>query len=503
MILEQGKAGANIPESRPGHLALAPVFCDHMILQRELPIRLWGWAAPGEDLVVSLGAGEARTRADINGRWEVVMEPFVCSEPLTLGVEGENERVEVRDILLGEVWLCAGQSNMEFLLRDEVGGQATVAAATDPAIRHITVPRALAHCPLTEFDATWEVCSPESAGRLSAVGYHFASRLQRALGCPVGLIVNAYGGSVAESWVREECLENDHELSPILRTWERFVNTYPEDPEARNLIAQANFESLIEEAKIPPPWGLEPKGPDHFHRPSVLYNAMVHPLIPLPMRGVLWYQGEANADRAHQYRKLLPALIADWRSQWNLSDLWFLLVQLPNFDAPWLKRDVFAEMREAQAVVARETPHTEIACAVDLGIANEIHPPEKSRIGDRLARLALAKAYGRDTAFSGPVFRSWNPATGEIFFDHAAGLRAEGCEPLGFVAAGEDRQFVPVRAVVDGERIRIEGNPVAVRYAWANNPSGNLFNREGLPALPFRTDSWPGVTFKSYEPEPY
>lgn len=505
MLLERKKAHCHVP---PGirdwnHLELAPVFSDHMVVQRDLPVRVWGRASPGEALTVSLGPRESRCRADAGGHWEAVIEPFSSSAPLTLTVEGDDELVEVRDVLLGEVWLCAGQSNMEFVLQDEDGGDAIVRSATHPAIRHLTIPRAQATIPLADFRARWEVCSPETAGKLSAVGYHFGLRLQRALGCPVGLIVNAHGGSVAESWVRETCLEDDPALSPILRTWERFIENYPDDPGARESIAQARFLALMRAGKIPPPWGLEPKGPAHFHRPAVLFNAMVNPLIPLSMRGVLWYQGEANAGRAHQYRKLLPALIADWRKRWNLPDLWFHLVQLPNFDAPWLAADAFAEMREAQAIVARESAFASIACTVDLGDQHEIHPAKKSGIGDRLARLALAKTYGLDIPFSGPALRSWDPATGAITFDHAGGLFAAGGEPRGFVAAGEDRRFVPVRAVMDGERVLVPGNHAAVRYAWANNPSGNLFNREGLPAFPFRTDSWPGTTCHAYEPEPY
>jgi len=487
-------------------LSIAPVFSDHMVLQRESPIPIWGTAGPGEDVRITLGSMEKRTRSGHDGKWSVTFDPVFSDEPLAIKVESPGGRIEIRDVLMGEVWLCSGQSNMEFVLAQDKEAGKFVAGATDPLIRHLSVPRVVSHHPLPTFDARWKVCTPETAGGFSAVGYHCATGLRKKLGVPVGLVTSAYGGASGESWLRTDCLEGDPVLSPILRAWERFVRDYPEDPEVRKAVAEANAARMVAEGKTPPPWPMEPLGPDHFNRPGLLFNSMIHPLVPFPFRGVLWYQGEGNSSRAQQYRRLLPALIADWRRLWNRPDLWFLLVQLPNFDAPWLERDVFAEMREAQAVVARDTPGTGMVCTIDLGESEEIHPPRKAPVGERLSRLALSRVYGQTVPCSGPVFRSMEVRKDGILirFDHAEGLHATGAEPLGFSIAGRDRKFVPARAVIEGECVRAGsgevGEPVAVRYAWSNDPRVNMYNKAGFPAHPFRTDEWPGVTDGCFDP---
>lgn len=477
-----------------------------MVLQRESPIPVWGTAGPGEEIRVSLGSLEKRTRAGGDGKWSVMFDPVSSDEPLAIGVDGPAGRIEIRDVLMGEVWLCSGQSNMEFVLAQDKEAEKFLAAANDPCIRHLSVPRAVSHHPLSAFEARWKVCTPENAGEFSAVGYHCATGLRKELGVPVGLVTSAYGGASGESWLRTGCLENDPALAPILRAWERFVRDYPDDPEERKVVAAASAARMVAEGRTPPPWPLEPLGPDHFNRPGVLFNAMIHPLVPFPFRGVLWYQGEGNSSRAHQYRRLLPALVADWRRLWNRPDLWFLLVQLPNFDAPWLEPDIFAEMREAQAVVARETPGTGMVCTIDLGESEEIHPPRKAPVGERLSKLALSRVYGHAIPCSGPVFRSMEVLKDgiRVHFDHAEGLHATGPEPLGFALAGRDRKFFPARAVIEGESVRAGsgevGEPVAVRYAWSNDPRVNLYNRDGLPVHPFRSDAWPGVTAGRVDP---
>ncbi len=490
-----------------GTLAFAPVFSDHMILQRDAEIPVWGSAAPGEKIVVTLGPLQRNTRADDEGRWLVEFEAITNRGPLVIAAEGEHGVIEIHDVLVGEVWLCGGQSNMEFLLENEENAGLTMAGASHPTIRHLSIPPAVSNRPQKFFDARWEVCSPASCGKFSAAGYHFGTRLKESLDVPVGLITSAYGGSVAESWMRGECMTPDADLAPILRAWERIARDHRDDPEARSCIAMANLERILKEGKVPPPWGVEPKGPDHFHRPSSLYHAMIHPLHPFPLRGVLWYQGESNSLRAFQYRKLLSALIADWRRLWKNPDLWFLIVQLPNFDAPWLSRDAFARMRESQAWVAETTQHTGIVCTVDLGDAAEIHPPRKAGVGERLANAASALVYGQEAEWAGPVFRSMVAGDNDIrlFFDHASGLHARWGEVRGFSVAGADRFFVPARAEIDGDSVRIYSprHPVAVRYSWANNPDGNLYNAAGLPAFPFRTDAWPHEEDSVHEPEAF
>lgn len=487
------------------HRLLASVFSDHMVLQRDANIPIWGMGKPKETLIVSIGSFMKKCTAGEDGNWSVVFDPIASQEALVIRVESTDSVVEIHDVLMGDVWLCSGQSNMAFTLRNEEGSADFIATSKRYKLRHLSIPTSVAHKPMVEFDGEWHVSDPATAGDFSAVAYHFGVYLQENLDIPIGLITSAYGGSTAEAWIRAECLETDPELTRILRGWEKFVKEYSDDPVERQAIAKKNAEKLIAQGIVPPPWELEPKGPNHFHRPGLLFNAMIHPLLPFPIRGVLWYQGEANNARAAQYPKLLTTLIQDWRRLWNAPDLWFFLMQLPQFDAPWLLADGFTEVREAQAQVASQDAHAEIVCTVDLGDAEEIHPVRKKEISVRAAKAALANTYHQNIIFSGPRFRSIQIEKNDIriFFNHAEGLHFVGKELTGFSIAGEDRCFTPARAVLENDSVLIEheGNAVAVRYAWANAPQGNLQNQAGLPAFPFRTDDWPKVTAGNYEPE--
>lgn len=477
-------------------LTLAGVFSDHMVLQHGVVLPVWGTGIPGEALTIRVGEATKCTFVQPDGSWRVCFDPLSACQSLSICVESPHRRVECRNILTGEVWICSGQSNMEFLLKDEEGADFFVARANHPSIRKLCVPRATALVPQTGLPATWEICRPERAGNFSAVAYHFAARLHRALQIPVGLITNAYGGSSAEAWLPGDRLSTDPDLSPILETWAEYLRNYHSDPRRRELVAEENRAKLVAAGIHPPPWPLEPKGPESFHRPSVLFNAMVHPLVPFPVKGVLWYQGEANFTRAHRYARLLSALISGWREQWQNPELWFLIVQLPKFNAHWLGTDTFAELREAQMLAAKANSRTAITCNLDLGDPGDIHPPRKQEVGDRLAKIALGKVYHKNLGSLAPEFRSRSVASGiiRLDFDHARGLHALDGTPRGFTTAGPDKHFTPARAEIHGESILLEANPAtthSIRYAWANAPDANVYNEHNLPLFPFRTDDWP------------
>lgn len=479
-------------------LRLADIFSDNMVLQQGVPIPVWGRGAPGEKVTVLLGESQRSTAVSPDGSWTVRFDPMDAGCELAMGVESTTRRVEVNSILTGEVWICSGQSNMEFPLRNEEQAVLHIAHADHPRIRNLSVPRSTALEPRFEMHGSWMACSPATAGGFSAVAYHFATNLQSGLQTPVGLITSAYGGSSAEAWIPASSLGDTPNLAAILATWEKHLREYPGNSRQREQVAEANRAKLAAAGIPHPPWPLEPKGPSSFHRPSVLFNAMVHPLIPFPARGVLWYQGEANFTRANSYRKLLTALIGSWRQEWKNPDLWFLIAQLPVFGADWIGRDTFAEIREAQMLAAGSSPRTAISCNIDLGDPGDIHPRRKQELGERLAKLALGRVYGKPAGCFAPEFRTLHAHRGKIRleFDHAYGLHAIGSTPLGFMIAGADKHFIQANAAIDGQSIDIDANfetTRSVRYAWSNAPTANVYNGDHLPLFPFRTDDWPFV----------
>ncbi|MAF64456.1 MAG: sialate O-acetylesterase [Planctomycetes bacterium] len=449
--------------SASADVTLAGVFADHMVLQCDRPCPVWGTAQPGERLRVQCGGRSAETVADAEGRWRVNLPPLAAgNEPLELVVEGD-ERVVVRDVLAGEVWLCSGQSNMVWRNESSARAEQELAAADFPRLRMFTFARTQADGPTAACHGEWAICSPQTAGKFSAVAYHFGRELHETLERPVGLVVSAWGGTVAEAWTRTGALEEVTELAYLAR---------------------------------------EGNGRKAQNRPGVLYNGMIRPLIPFSFSGVIWYQGEANVSRAWEYRTLFSTLIRNWREDWGV-ELPFYFVQLAPFRYHARGRvapEACAELREAQAV-ALGLPRTGMAVTMDIGNPDDIHPRNKRDVGRRLALWALARDYGREVECSGPVFRSLTISGDAIrlTFEHAAGLRTRDGEAPGvFEVAGMDRVFHPARARIEGEAIVVRyaevALPVAVRYAWRDDAQPNLENGAGLPASPFRTDDWPGVT---------
>ena len=631
---------------------LPRIFSDHMVLQRDQPIPVFGSAEPGGEVVVMLGEARATATVDDEGRWQAELPAMEAGGPYELVVAGADT-LRFTDVLVGEVWVASGQSNMEWRLDQTNQGEAAIASADRPRMRLFDVAHDVSAAPRSDVREAegWTAATPETVPAFSAVAYYFGRMLEDSLGVPIGLVSTNWGGTRAEAWTSREGLEKlsvfqeqieqleaesggdpnasfdslyarmnaDYQAQlrdldagytdgtswadPDVKTsgwasmalptaweaagldgldgvvWFRKDVTLPSDwagedltlhlgpvddmdstwvngklvgstgtweteraypvptsvtKSGLNTIAvrvtdtggeggfRGETDSLRLErgdgATLPlaEPWhyqvGLDlrsaempPQPPRPQDFPTVLYNAMIDPLIPYGIRGAIWYQGESNAGRAYQYRTLFAEMIRDWRATWNQGDFPFLFVQLANFMAPQTdpgEASAWAELREAQTM-ALDLPNTGMAVIIDIGEADDIHPRNKTDVGERLARWALANTYGREgLVYSGPLYRAMEQDGDSIRlqFDHVgSGLTTPDDTPLkGFAIAGADSAFAWAEARIDGDEVVVYSpdvqDPVAVRYGWANNPAANLYNTEGLPASPFRTDDWPGVT---------
>jgi sialate O-acetylesterase len=477
------------------------VFSDHMVLQRDKPIAVWGWAADGERVTISLGEQSASAEPQ-NGRWIAYLPKMKAGGPHKLEVQGQN-RITFEDVLIGEVWICSGQSNMEWPMTRSFEPQKDIASAKHSKIRLFTVPKLKAAEPVQDVKSSWVECSSNAVASFSAVGYYFGRDLQKALDVPVGLIHTSWGGSPAEVWVREGIMaENALFKSEILDRFPAAQKRFEDDLAKW----EAEKEALEKEGKK-----MTRNRPNLGWRPAELYNGMIAPLIPFSIRGAIWYQGEANAGRAHQYQSLFATMISNWRQDFGQGDFPFLMVQL----APWdknKKRDLaeitktpvesdWAELREAQLFATKILPNVGMVVITDAGDKDDIHPAKKEPAGSRLALAARGIAYGEKLVHSGPTYRSLT-IEGEkaiLSFDHVGqGLEARGGELQGFAIAGADRKFVWAKAEIKGDNVVVSSpevpHPVAVRYGWADYPVVNLFNKNGLPASPFRTDAFPMLT---------
>ncbi len=483
-----------------GQLRLPSLISDHMVLQRDMPVRLWGTAAPNERVTVRFRGQEIATTADEKGRWQVTLPPAPAGGPFDLVVRGGDSEIVVRDVLVGEVWVASGQSNMEWPVAMAMNAEQEIAQANDAQIRFFQVPHRVAETPQEEGQGAWRVCSPETVKNFSAVAYFFARELRQHLKVPVGVIQATWGGTPAEAWTSLPTLQSDPAFRPLLDRWAKILAEYP--------VARQRYEAELQkwreaaeqakaQGKPVPPQPRPPLGPEHPHRPANLFNGMIAPLTKFTIRGVIWYQGESNVGRAAEYRRLFPAMITDWRKAWGLGDFPFLFVQLANFLArkPEPSESAWAELREAQ-MFALKLPNTGMATAIDIGDANDIHPRNKQEVGRRLALVARAIAYGEPIVYSGPIYERMQVEGNKVrlFFRHVgSGLVCKGEKLTGFAITGVDGKFVWAEAAIEGDTVVVWSpqvpQPVAVRYAWADNPEVSLYNREGLPALPFRTDA--------------
>lgn len=626
---------------------LPQLFSDHMVIQRYENVPVWGWAERGEKIVVSFRNQTKSTQADRQGKWMVSLDPTPAGGPYEMQIRGKQETIILKDILVGEVWVCSGQSNMEWVVSNSQDADAEIAAANYPQIRHFKVPHLVSSQPQStlEGEIDWQVCQPATVGNFTAVGYFFARELHQRLGVPIGLINSSWGGTEVEAWISPDVLAdfpefsnelvslNDMSLEEMLAsrqeelkaqfggTLETEVPFIDETPtwalpvvplegwkpisvpglwESKGLPQELDGtiwfrksfsvtedwlageaalslgpiddadETWINGVKVGSsgsyniprnyivPEGTLKKGKntlvvkvvdtgggggiygnpediflqkgahqislagEWLYRPSqilvrntvspndygtLLYNAMIQPLIPYRIKGAIWYQGESNASRAYQYRRLFPAMIQNWREKWGQGPFPFLFVQLANFRQaePNPGESTWAELREAQTM-ALDLPNTGMASAIDVGEANDIHPRDKQTVGYRLALHAMKDTYGEKTLQAdGPLFDRMERSEDAIVITFKAigeGLMAKDKYGYvrGFSIAGRDREFVWARAEIIGKnRVKVYHpaikDPVAVRYGWADNPADiNLYNKAGLPANPFRTDDWPGIT---------
>lgn len=635
---------------------LPKVFGTGMVLQRRKPIPVWGWADAGEKITVTLGRQTKAGQADKNGHWMLRLDPMEAGGPHTLVVKGRRSTLKLDDVLLGEVWICSGQSNMEFTLAKARDAPAEIRAAKYPKIRQFLVRKRISTTAETDLNGEWTVCSPETAPKFTAVGYFFARNLFNQLNVPIGLVNTSWGGTHSETWTSREGMAKDAELAKTvakLPITDQEVQQDGRERIRRQLVAHQNgqlptladerkwakpdfdartwrtirmpgnwewtglpgFDGVVwlrRELDIPPDadlrsttftsgasddidstylngqligttsepgkarnytvpdgvlkhgcnlvsvrlddaggeGGLMGRGDqfrlagNNFDQPltgnwqyriahvypstygagpntyaTLLYNAMLRPLMPYGIKGVIWYQGESNADRATQYRRAFPLMIRDWREQWAkagqptaggkiaVPDFPFLFVQLANFGTTDNSRGSnWAELREAQAM-ALKLPNTGMAVTSDIGESSDIHPRNKQDVGDRLAAEALRIAYGQNRVTSGPVFDGMTVDDNRVtvtFKNTGGGLMTKDKYGYlrGFEVAGDDQKFCPARAFIVGNKVLVNASmvaaPVAVRYGWANdNGEVNLYNKEGFPAVPFRTDNWKTVTEKA------
>lgn len=487
-------------------VTVASLFQDHAVLQRDQPVPVWGWAEPGEKVTVEFRGQSVAATADAKGNWQVKLSSLAASaEPATLVVRGKNT-LTFSDVLIGEVWLASGQSNMEWRVEQANAAAAEIAAAKHPLIRQFDVPNLVAEAPKTTTAGSWIVCSPETAGKFSAVAYYFARDLQKAANVPVGIINSSWGGTPVESWMSASTLGSQPAFRAPLDRWQKTIAEYPQKKAeydaalpawekedaaalARGKPAQAAFRKANAKPRAP-------RGPGHHWTPAGLYNGMIAPLVPYALSGAIWYQAESNAEYPAEYAALFSAMIQQWRAEWG-REFPFYFVQIANFNGTPADRapDQWAWLRDAQEK-ALALPATGMAVTIDIGTPENIHPKNKQDVGRRLALIARHQLLGEKREFSGPRFvRSEVVGTSlRLIFTHATGLNSGKQAPAEFFVAGKDRVFYPAEARIDGETVIVTSaavsKPVAVRYAWSNAPTANLRNSAGLPAAPFRSDDW-------------
>lgn len=487
-------------------VSLPAIFKDHMVLQRERPVPVWGWAEAGGTINVKFAGQVKTTKADKQGRWKVALDPLKASaDPQNLTVSAKNT-VVVKNVLVGEVWLCSGQSNMAMNVKGVMEAEKEMKAAEFPQIRMFFVQSFTATTPQDQCQGVWQACSPRTIANFSAAAYFFGRQLHQTLKVPVGLINSSVGGTAIEAWTSMETMKKQPELQPLLDQWGKDVALF-EQPDnlakheaARKQWQEESKKALAAKQPAPPQPAFVGRDPLNPNRPANLFNGKIAPVIPFAIRGAIWYQGESNAGNGPLYAVQLPLMIRDWRARWG-AEFPFAWVQLPNFlkrettpDAP----STWARLREAQTKTLSE-PNTGMTVNLDIGDAGNIHPVNKQEIGRRLALWALAQVYGQKIAWSGSLYESHEIKGSEvvIHFKHANGLKTTDGTPAvkGFAIADETRHWQWAEARIQGDQVVLSHpaitKPQAVRYAWANNPEINLVNAARLPAAPFRTDDWP------------
>ena len=493
-----GVALAALAHDVRADVKLPNVFGDHMVLQQGQKNKVWGLAEAGEAVTVSIDKQSHPTKAAADGKWQVTLDPLAVGGPYELTVKGKNE-VKFTDVLVGEVWICSGQSNMQQSVNGSNDADLERLAAKYPKLRMINFPNVGTQEPKWSHDAhKWMVCTPETVGNFSAVGYFFGRQLQETLDVPVDLINNAWGGSACEAWVRRDLLAKDEKYKPMMDRWAGMEAQFAE--------LSAKEKDLTEDQKKQLNGLRGPMGGNS--RPANIYNGVLVSHLGYGIKGAIWYQGESNAGRAYQYRDLFPLMIQNWRDDWAQGDFPFYWVQLADFqgERPEPGESDWAELREAQTMTMSRLPNTGEAVIIDIGEGKDIHPMNKVDVGRRLARWALAKDYGVKISFHSPQYKSMEKqgTRAVLTFDHVDGgwRPFDVNEPRGFAIAGADKKFVwaSARILPDG-KIEVWSDkvpePESIRYGWASNPVVNMYSKAGLPLTPFRTDDWPGVTINN------
>lgn len=495
-------ACASATRPAAAEIALAPLFRDHAVLQCDQPLPVWGRADPGEKIAVTFRGETVHATTAKDGRWIVYLPPVAASgEPAELTVAGQTT-VVVRDVVVGEVWLASGQSNMEWPVANAHESERQLAEADLPLVRQLKIERTSAGAPAdTVATGGWQAASPRTVGGFSAVAFFFARELHRKLGVPIGIVNSTWGGTEIEAWMSDASRASTTLGAAIDARWQKALAEWPPERVARypELLAawqKADAHARATKTKNPLPWPQPPATPDSPRRPGGLFNGMIAPLQPAAIRGVIWYQGESNVARAGDYPELFKTMIAAWRASWGDDRLPFYFVQLPNFAAGNRTGRQWPRLREAQAR-ALELPATGMAVTIDAGEADDLHPPRKLEVGRRLALIAKTQVYGVPGDFSGPIFAGVERAGRalRVRFAHAeAGLVAHDRPVQSLELAGADKVFHPATAAIDRGTLVVSSpqvpEPVAVRYAWTNAPAANLYNGAGLPAAPFRSDDW-------------
>lgn len=504
-------AASFLAASAQADVKLHGLFTDHMVLQRNTAVPVWGWAEEGERVTVEFRGQKVSTTAK-DGRWMVKLKKLKAGGPEELKITGKNS-ITLRDVLVGEVWIASGQSNMEWPMRSTFDATNEIARTANPMVRLYTVPKLKADQPTNNVPSAWLECTPATTPGFSAVAYYFGRDLQKALGVPVGLIHTSWGGSPAEVWMREAALAADPGFKRDI------LDAYLPQKRQTELAVAAWEAEKAAAAKTGATFNK--RKPGGGWKPCELYNGMIAPLIPYAIQGAIWYQGESNAGRAHQYRTLFAEMVRNWRRDWGQGDFTFLQVQLAPFKA--IKTEPadsdWAELREAQNLAMKTLPRVGVAVITDVGEVADIHPRKKEPVGARLALAARGIAYGEKIVYSGPAYKKVKFKDGKaiVSFNHVGGGLVARAEPnpditqniydehgqlvaplQGFTIAGADGKFFWASTEIQGDQIVVSSPqvpaPAAVRYGWADFPVVNLWNKDGLPASPFRTDDFPMIT---------
>jgi sialate O-acetylesterase len=474
-------------------VTLPRILSSHMVVERDLPVHVWGIAAAGEQVSVSFRGETRATAASELGRWSLYLKPGAAGGPFAMTVTGTDgstapQTITLDDILVGDVWVASGQSNMEFMMHQAATADQDLPHADIPNIRLLVVKKAASAFPLDDVQTDgWAASTPDTAKDFSAVAWYFAREIGQREHVAVGVIDSTWGGTPGEAWTRMTALGEDAALAPLFASWGRMT-----ERQTDALLREQNKQRMVDAAKAAGkpapvlPWvpTLDSWGP------GMLWNGMIAPLTPMPIRGVIWYQGESNSvlERAPLYGRVFRTLIEDWRREWGVGDFPFLYVQISNFKST--PGEDWATLRDQQ-LKTLELRNTAMAVTIDIGNPDNVHPTDKVDVGLRLARAARVLSYGETLEDSGPIFRQATPEGAAIraWFDHAAGLAAKGGAVTGFEVAGADGKFVPATATIEGASIVASSpdvaQPVFVRYGWANSPDCNLFNGDELPASPF------------------